>query len=54
MRAMPVSAGQVAVGTILHFAFATFLGVAFAAVIGAATWARMPGMRSPGGIVAPG
>src|SRR6516165_6531645 len=31
MRAMPVSAGQVAVGTILHFAFAAFLGVAFAA-----------------------
>ena len=54
MRAMPVSAGQVAVGTILHFAFAAFLGVAFAAVIGAAAWARVPGMRSPGGIVAAG
>lgn len=57
MRAMPVSAGQVAVGTILHFAFAAFLGAAFAAfaaVIGAAAWARVPGMRSPGGIVAPG
>ena len=51
---MPVSAGQVAVGTIVHFAFAAFLGVAFAAVIGAAAWARVPGMRSAGGIVAAG
>ena len=54
MHAMPVSAGQVVVGTILHFAFAAFLGVAFAAVIGAAAWVRVPGMRSSGGIVAAG
>jgi hypothetical protein len=54
MSAMPVSAGQVAVGTILHFAFAAFLGVAFAAVIGAAAWAKVPGMRSSGGIVTAG
>ena len=54
MSAMPVSAGQVVVGTILHFAFAAFLGVAFAAVIGAAAWAGMPGMRSAGAIAAAG
>jgi hypothetical protein len=54
MSAMPVSAGQVAVGTILHFAFAAFLGVALAAVIGTAAWARVPGMRSSGGIVTAG
>jgi hypothetical protein len=51
MSAMPVSAGQVVVGTILHFAFAAFLGIAFAAVIGAAAWARVPGMRTPAGII---
>ncbi len=54
MAAMPVSAGQVAAGTILHFAFAAFLGVAFAAVIGAAAWAGIPGMRTSGGIVTAG
>jgi hypothetical protein len=54
MNAMPVSAGHVVVGTILHFAFAGFLGVAFAAVIGAAAWARVPGMRSPAGIISAG
>jgi hypothetical protein len=54
MNAMPVSAGQVAVGAILHFAFASFLGVAFAAIIGAAAWARVPGMRTSGGIIAAG
>ena len=46
MSAMPVSAGQVAAGTTVHFAFATFLGLAFAAVIGAAAWAGIPGMRT--------
>jgi hypothetical protein len=54
MNAMPVSAGQVAVGTILHFTFAAFLGVAFAAVIGAAAWAGIAGMRSSGKIVTAG
>jgi hypothetical protein len=51
MNAMPVSAGQVAAGAILHFAFAAFLGVAFTAIIGAAAWSRVPGMRTSGGIV---
>jgi hypothetical protein len=54
MGAMPVSTGHVVAGTILHFAFAGFLGVAFAAVIGVAAWAKVPGMRANGGIVAAG
>ena len=54
MNAMPVSAGHVVVGAIVHFAFAGFLGVAFAAVIGAAAWARVPGMHSPAGIISAG
>jgi hypothetical protein len=51
MNAMPVSAGQVVVGTILHFAFAAFLGLSFAALIGAAAWLRVPGMRTSAGII---
>jgi hypothetical protein len=54
MNAMPVSAGHVVAGSILHFAFAGFLGVAFATVIGAAAWARIPGMSSPAGIMSAG
>lgn len=51
MTTLPVSAGQVAVGTILHFAYAAFLGVAFAAIIAAAGMMRVPLMRTAGGIV---
>jgi hypothetical protein len=54
MNAMPVSAGHVVVGTILHFAFAGFLGLAFAAVIGLAAWARVPAMRTSVGIMTAG
>jgi hypothetical protein len=54
MSAMPVSARQVVAGTILHFAYAAFLGVAFAAIIGVAAWARVPGMRSPAEIISAG
>jgi hypothetical protein len=54
MNAMPVSVGHVVAGTILHFVFAGFLGVAFAALIGAAAWARVPAMRSPAGIISAG
>lgn len=46
MASMPVSASHVAVGTILHFAFAAFLGVAFFALIAAAAWVKLPGMRT--------
>jgi len=38
MAAMPVSASHVVVGSILHFAFSAFLGVAFFAIIGAIAW----------------
>lgn len=53
MAAMPVSAGHVVVGTILHFAFAAFLGVAFFAIIAAAAW-FFPVLRSPMALMAAG
>ncbi len=52
MSAMPVSAAHVVVGTILHFAFAGFLGVAFFAIITAAAWLGLPGLRTSAGLVA--
>lgn len=54
MSAMPVSASHIVLGTILHFAFAAFLGLLFFAAIGAATWFDLPGMRSRMGIMAAG
>jgi len=54
MNAMPVSAGHVAAGVILHFAFAAFLGVAFAVVIGMAARTGVPGLRTSAGIVTAG
>jgi hypothetical protein len=54
MNAMPVSAGHVVVGTILHFAYAGFLGVLFAMIIAAAMMMRVPLMRSAGGVVTAG
>lgn len=51
MAAMPVSASHVVVGTVLHFAFAAFLGVLFFGIIGAAAWFRLPGLRSSWGVV---
>jgi len=54
MAAMPVSAGHIVVGSILHFAFAAFLGVAFFAIIGAAAWFGLPGLRSPMGLMTAG
>lgn len=53
MAAMPVSAGHVVVGSILHFAFAAFLGVAFFAIIAAAAW-FVPALRSPAALVGAG
>ncbi|MHB1487742.1 MAG: hypothetical protein ACYCS7_10180 [Acidimicrobiales bacterium] len=38
MAAMPVNSGHIVVGSILHFAFSAFLGVAFFAIIGAFAW----------------
>ncbi len=54
MNAMPVSAGQVVAGTILHFAYAGFLGVLFAVIIAAAMMMRVPFMRTAGGVVTAG
>jgi hypothetical protein len=54
MSAMPVSAGQVVTGTILHFAYAGFLGVLFAVIIAAAMMMRVPFMRTAGGVIAAG
>jgi hypothetical protein len=53
MNAMPVLAGQVVTGTVLHFAYAGFLGILFAAVIAAAMM-RVPFMRTTGGVIAAG
>ena len=53
MAAMPVSAGHVVVGSILHFAFAAFLGVAFFAIIAGAAW-FVPALRSPMALMAAG
>jgi hypothetical protein len=51
MQAMPVDAGHVVVGTILHFAFAGFLGILFAVLITGAAWYAVPLMRTSGGII---
>lgn len=54
MNAMPVSAGHVLVGAVLHFAYSGFLGVLFAMVIAAAMMMRIPLMRTSGGVIAAG
>jgi hypothetical protein len=54
MRAMPVSSSHVAVGTVLHFAYAGLLGMLFAVVIVGAAWLRLPGLRSSAGMVGGG
>lgn len=53
MAAMPVSAPHVVVGTVLHFAFAAFLGVAFFAIIAGAAW-FLPALRNPMALMAAG
>lgn len=54
MASMPVSSSHVAVGTVLHFAFAAFLGVAFFALIAGAAWLGLPAMRTRAGMVLAG
>ena len=54
MSAMPVSAAHVLAGAVLHFAYAGFLGVAFAVVIAAAMMMRVPLMRTAGAVIAAG
>jgi len=46
MASMPVSAGHIVVGSILHFAFSAFLGVAFFAIIAAIAWFGPSMLRS--------
>lgn len=53
MAAMPVSASHVIVGSILHFGFAGFLGIAFFAIIAGAAWI-VPVLRSPMMLMAAG
>lgn len=53
MAAMPVSAGHVLVGSVLHFAFAAFLGIAFFAMIAEVVW-FVPALRSPMALMAAG
>lgn len=54
MGAMPVDAGRVIVGTVLHFAFAAFLGVVFAVGIleVGIRRLRIPGLGTVAGIIA--
>jgi hypothetical protein len=54
MSGMPVSAGHVLVGAVLHFAYSGFLGMLFAMVIAAAMMMRVPLMRTAGGVTAAG
>ncbi|MGH8995449.1 MAG: hypothetical protein ACRDYB_05375 [Acidimicrobiales bacterium] len=53
MAAMPVSAGHVVVGVVLHFAFSAFLGVLFFAIIAGAAW-FLPALRNPMALMAAG
>lgn len=53
MAAMPVTAGHVVVGTILHFAFASFLAVSFFAIIAGTAW-FVPALRKPPALMAAG
>ncbi len=46
MAAMPVSTSHIVVGSILHFAFSAFLGVAFFAIIAGIAWFGPSMLRS--------
>ena len=54
MGQMPVVVSQVGVGAILHFAFAAFIGLVFAGLIGAAAWLDFPGLRTSAGVIISG
>ncbi|MGC8489921.1 MAG: hypothetical protein ACP5QO_17105, partial [Clostridia bacterium] len=51
MRSMPVVASHVLVGSILHFAFAAFVGLVFAGLLTGGAWLALPMMRSSVGLV---
>jgi hypothetical protein len=48
---MPIVPAHSAVGLILHFAFAIGTGFAFTAILAGLAWLRVPGMRTPAGLV---
>lgn len=54
MASMPVSAGHVAVGAVLHFAFSAFLGVSFFTLIVGAAWMELPAMRTRAAMILAG
>jgi tetrahydromethanopterin S-methyltransferase subunit B len=54
MAQMPVVGSHVIVGAILHFAFAAFIGVVFAAIVAGTAWLRLPGLRTSWGVIAAG
>jgi hypothetical protein len=51
MSAMPVSAAHVVVGAVIHFAFASAMGVVFAAILTSLVWLRLPLLRNPLGVI---
>lgn len=53
MAAMPVDAGHVVVGVVLHFAFSAFMGLAIFAVVAAVAW-FLPALRNPMVLMAAG
>lgn len=46
MSTMPLDAGHMAVGLVLHFAFSMFLGIAFFAILGALAWFAPRALRT--------
>ncbi|HUX03413.1 MAG TPA: hypothetical protein VMV53_00685 [Acidimicrobiales bacterium] len=46
MSAMPLNAGHMAVGLVLHFAFSMFLGLAFFGILGAFAWMAPQALRT--------
>ncbi|MGC8488211.1 MAG: hypothetical protein ACP5QO_08325 [Clostridia bacterium] len=51
MRSMPVVASHVLVSSILHFAFAAFVGLVFAGILTGVAWLALPMMRSSAGLI---
>ncbi|WP_298343532.1 hypothetical protein [Ferrimicrobium sp.] len=54
MSAMPVTAGHLVTGAMLHLVMSAIFGVAIFGVIALASWYRLPGMRSIFGIIGAG
>jgi hypothetical protein len=52
MTHLPVIAGHVVVGLVIHFAFAAAMGIVFTAILTTLAWLRLPGLRGSFGIMA--